>query len=95
MRHRARGEGSVIFDPSHLNEGETELPIDKTKSRIGRYVKRTYGGAEHAELRALVTATVNFAQQVKHGSGSRRDAGMAADSVIPLAHPLRRLKEQA
>lgn len=84
---------AVVFDPAHLNDGETELPVDKTKSRIGRYVERTYGGTEHAELRGLVTATINFAQRVKHGSGSRRDAGIAADSVILLANLLRRLSE--
>lgn len=84
---------AVVFDPSHLNEGETELPVDKTKSRIGRYVERTCGGAEHEALRSLVTATVNFTQRVKHGSGNRRDAGMAADSVILLANLLRRLQE--
>lgn len=86
---------SVVFDPSHLNEGETELAIDKTKSRIRRYVERSYGGWEHAELRSLVTATVNFAQRVKHGSGSRRDAGLAADSVILLANLLRRCRSRS
>lgn len=87
---------ATVYDPAHLNEGEAELPIARTKDRIGRYVERAYGGQEHVELRSLVRATIDFAQRVKHGSGTRRDAGLfSADATILLANMLRRLQEPA
>ncbi|MCB5291511.1 hypothetical protein [Arthrobacter sp. SO3] len=76
----------------HLRDGETEPPIGNTKMRIERYVEVELDGASSAELRKLVRASIEFAQAVKHrGSGSRRDAGIAADGVIQLANILRRI----
>jgi hypothetical protein len=85
----------TVYDPAkHLRPGEQEPPADKTKQRLGRYVEDAIPGTDQAELRGLITRAIEFAQQVKHReTPSRRDAGIAADTVIMLANILRRLAE--
>jgi hypothetical protein len=85
----------TVYDPTkHLREGETLPPPDKTKQRIGRYVEDALAGPENEELRALLNRAIEYAQHVKHRSTpTRRDAGIAADTVILLANILRRLAE--
>ncbi len=91
--------GDVVYDPKlHLREGEQPPGRDKTKLRIGRFVEDAVAGSDNAELRKLVTASVELAHKVKHQkTPSRVSAGIAADSVIMLANLLRRLatKERA
>lgn len=78
----------------HLRPGEDEPPIGNTKQRIGRFVEGAAPGSENAVLRKLVRSSIEYAQEVKHRDlGSRRDAGITADSVILLANLLRRLDE--
>lgn len=88
--------GRTVYDPSrHLREGETLPPPDKTKQRIGRYVEDTLAGKDNGELRALVSKAAEFAHHVKHRqTPTRREAGIAADSVILLANILRRLEQE-
>jgi len=85
----------VAYDAErHLRPGETEPAVDKTKQRLTRYVEDALPGGENEALRALVRASIEFAQTVKHRSSpTRRDAGLAADAVIILANLLRRLAE--
>jgi hypothetical protein len=85
----------TVYDPAkHLREGETTPPPDKTKQRIGRYVEDALAGPGNEELRALLNRAVEFAQHVKHSpTPTRRDAGIAADTVILLANMLRRIAE--
>jgi hypothetical protein len=79
---------------AHLRPGEDEPPVGNTKQRIGRFVEDTAPGSENAVLRKLVRSSIEYAQEVKHRDlGSRKDAGIAADSVILLANLLRRLDE--
>jgi hypothetical protein len=50
---------------------------------------------ENGNFRKLAHAVIKQAQEVKHRrTPSRRDAGIAADSVIFLAQILRRLVDQ-
>jgi hypothetical protein len=42
----------------------------------------------------LVTKAIEFAQRVKHDLPSRREAGIAADSVIMLSNILKRLEQE-
>lgn len=83
----------IANDPAvHLREGEEVPPRDKTKQRIGRYVETAL--VEDAELRRVVNASIELAQKVKHNpTPTRRQAGVAAASVIMLANILRRLHE--
>jgi hypothetical protein len=75
-------------------DGEDEPPVAKTKIRIDRYIEDTVKGPENAELRKLAKSAIEFAQRVKHSpTSTRRDAGVAADTVILLANILRRLDE--
>ena len=84
-----------VYDPKlHLRAGEEEPAVDKTKNRIGRYIEDTVSGPENAELRRLARAAIEFAQRVKHSpTSTRREAGIAADTVILLANILRRLDQ--
>jgi hypothetical protein len=84
-----------VYDPKiHLPDGEEEPPVAKTKARIERYIEVAIPGPDNAELRKLARAAIEFAQRVKHSpTASRRDAGIAADTVILLANILRRLDE--
>jgi hypothetical protein len=84
-----------VYDPQvHLRDGEDAPPADKTKIRIDRYIEDTATGPENAALRKLARSAIEFAQRVKHSpTSTRRDAGIAADTVILLANILRRLDE--
>jgi hypothetical protein len=84
-----------VYDPEkHLRPGEEEPPVGKTKQRIERFVEDAASGSDAAALRRLVRASIEYAQEVKHrDAGSRKEAGIAADSVILLANLLRRLDE--
>ena len=86
----------VVFDPAHhLREGEGIPPAANTKLRLGRFVEHVAGGPANSEIRKVARAVIELAQAVKHrGTPSRRDAGIAADSVIQLANILRRLAEE-
>ncbi|MFI0479387.1 hypothetical protein [Actinomadura sp. 9N215] len=69
-------------------------PVDKTKIRIGRYIEDALAGSEHADLRKLARGAIDLAQHIKHDSAAtRREAGIAADTVILLANILRRIQE--
>ena len=60
--------------------------------RLGRYVEDALPGSSNVELRGLLTRAIEFAQRVKHDhTPTRREAGIAADSVILLANILKRL----
>ncbi|TNB69737.1 hypothetical protein FHJ30_17450 [Arthrobacter sp. BB-1] len=83
---------AVYSADRHLREGEAEPPVSNTKQRLERCIEVELEGAANSELRKLAKATIEFAQAVKHrGSGSRRDAGIAADSVIQLVNIMRRI----
>jgi hypothetical protein len=86
----------TVYDPSrHLREGETIPPPDRTKQRIGRYIEDALAGKESEELRGLTNKAIEFAHHVKHRqTPTRREAGIAADSVILLANILRRLEQE-
>jgi hypothetical protein len=78
----------------NLRDGETEPPVANTKQRLDRFVEDAAAGPDNAALRKLARATIEFAQHVKHsGTPTRREAGIAADSVIQLANILRRLDD--
>ncbi|MGY0541387.1 hypothetical protein ACW14X_27995 [Nocardioides sp. YJ-D4] len=84
---------ATVYDPArHLRPGEEVPPVPRTHMRIGRYVEVEFEGAENEKLRGLVRKTAEFAEAVKHRhTSTRRDAGIAADTVILLANILRRL----
>ncbi len=85
----------AVFDPErHLQEGEEVPPVANTKQRLGRFVDTAAAGSANSEVRKAARAVIELAQAVKHQSApSRRDAGIAADSVILLANIMRRLAE--
>lgn len=79
---------------TNLREGEEEPPVAKTKQRLSRVVDDSLPGAEGAATRKLLTGAIETAQSVKHRrTPDRREAGMAADSVILLANLFRRLAD--
>lgn len=86
---------ATVYDPSkHLRDGETEPAVAKTHMRIGRFVEDAVPGSDNVEVRGLVRKAAELAEAVKHRStATRRDAGIAADSVILLANILRRLAQ--
>ena len=85
----------TAYDPAkHLRDGETEPGPDKTKQRLERYVEVTCAGPENEDLRGLARKAIEFAQHVKHATGTRREAGIATDSVILLANILKRLEQE-
>ena len=86
----------VAFDPElHLKEGEQVPPVANTKDRLGRFVENAASGPANAEIRKVARAAIELAQAIKHQSEpTRRNAGIAADSVILLANLLRRLAEK-
>jgi hypothetical protein len=79
--------GQVVYDPTkHLREGETIPPRDKTKHRIGRYIENALAGPANEFVRGLTHKAVELAHHVKHSpTGTRRDAGIAADAVIMMS----------
>lgn len=86
----------TVYDPErHLREGESPPPPDKTKLRIGRYVEDMAQGSSNEHLRGFLLKAVELAHEVKHReTPTRRDAGIAADSVVVLANILRRLAQE-
>lgn len=86
----------TIYDPTkHLRDGEVAPPVDRTNVRIGRYVEDSLGGAENEEVRGVAKKVSELAHKVKHRPApTRRDAGIAADSVILLANILRRVDQE-
>jgi hypothetical protein len=85
----------TIYDPAvHLRDGEIEPPADKTKQRIGRYVEDSLGGKDNEAIRGVANKVIELAHGVKHSTApTRREAGIAADSVIMLANILRRVDQ--
>lgn len=77
----------TVYDPArHLRSGEAEPSIARTHLRILRFVEDELAGAGIVEVRALARKAAELAEAVKHRNGaSRRDAGIAADSIILLA----------
>jgi hypothetical protein len=84
-----------VYDPSkHLRDGEEAPAVGKTKPRLERFVEDALPDRDSAALRKLVRASIEAAQEVKHSdTPMRRDAGVAADTVILLANLLRRLDD--
>jgi hypothetical protein len=84
-----------VYDPvQHLPAGEKEPPVDQTKTRLGAYISADLGGKRNEDVRGVAVKAVALAHHVKHSNTStRRDAGIAADAVVLLAHILRRLTE--
>lgn len=84
-----------VFDAElHLRDGEPKPPVDRTKNRIERYIEVELSGPENVDLRKLAKAAIELAQHIKHNPApTRRDTGIAADTVILLANMLRRLAE--
>lgn len=89
------GLSEAAFDADrHLPDGEEIPPVAKTKLRFDMIINSSAGGSDNAEIRKVARAVVELAQAVKHRSTpSRRDAGIAADSVVQLVNILRRLTE--
>lgn len=85
----------TIYDPAvHLRDSETEPAVDKTKQRIGRYVEDSLAGSDNEAIRGVVNKVSDLAHSVKHSTApTRREAGIAADSVIMLANILRRVDQ--
>lgn len=83
----------TVYDvQEHVPEGEEPLPKNKRKNRMERYISASLPGKDNADLRALVRAADTFAETVKHRSTpTRREAGIAADTVILITHLLRRI----
>lgn len=83
----------VAFDPDrYVPDGEEVPPKSNTKRRFDLIIDSEMQGSDNHQLRKLARATVEVAQQVKHqGTPSRRDAGIAADSVIALVNVIRRI----
>lgn len=85
----------TIYDPSvHLRDGEAEPPTDKTKQRLGRYVEDSLAGKDNEAIRGVANKVIELAHSLKHSTApTRREAGIAADSVIMLANILRRVDQ--
>ena len=85
-----------VYDAAaHLRAGESEPSVDKTKQRLERVIEDALPGSENAALRKVARASIELAQEVKHSdTPTRRDAGIAADSIIQLANLLRRLADE-
>jgi hypothetical protein len=85
----------TVYDPRvHLREGETEPPAASTKQRLGRYVEDSLAGKDNEAIRGVANKVIELAHSVKHSTApSRREAGIAADSVVMLANILRRVDQ--
>ncbi|MBM4487733.1 hypothetical protein MWT96_25180 (plasmid) [Prescottella equi] len=85
----------TVYNPKdHLRDGEVEPPVEKTNIRIGRYIEDTLPGPNNEDIRGLTKKAAALAHHVKHSpTATRRDAGIAADSVILLANIVRRLDQ--
>lgn len=83
-----------VLEALSRRDGETEPPADKTKQRIGRYVEDSLAGKNNEAIRGVANKVVELAHSVKHSTvPTRREAGIAADSVIMLANILRRVDQ--
>lgn len=85
----------TVYNPAqHLREGESEPTVDKTKQRIGRYVEDSLAGKDNESVRGVANKVIELAHSIKHSPApTRRDAGIAADSVVMLANILRRVDQ--
>lgn len=83
----------VYVQDKHFEEGKSEPPVASTKARFDRFIEVELQGSENSYLRKLARASIELAQAVKHrrDTATRRDAGIAADSVILLANMFRRI----
>src|SRR5207244_2280854 len=86
----------TVYDPGrHLRQGETEPAHDKTKQRLERYVEDSLAGPSNDNIRGVARKVIELAHEVKHSTTpTRREAGIAADSVIMLANILRRVDQE-
>jgi hypothetical protein len=77
---------------AHGQPGEPEPPVDQTKTRLDSFITVAMPGKENAGLRRLARAAIEAAQARKHRrTDDRRSAGVTADTVLMLAHLLRRI----
>ncbi|CAN5538797.1 hypothetical protein BH23ACT6_BH23ACT6_25030 [soil metagenome] len=85
----------TVYDRArHLRDGETEPPPDKTDLRIGRYIEDSLAGRDAEHIRAVAKKVSALAHSVKHSTTpSRREAGIAADSVVLIVNILRRVDQ--
>lgn len=87
--------GDAVYDPmKHDPPGEGPASRGETKKRFDRYLEAVLVGKDNAAARSLARSIVVFAQEVKHATPTRTEAGIAADSVILLANVLRRLDQE-
>lgn len=72
--------------------GQPEPPVDQTKTRMDAFIQSAMPGRENAELRRLARAVIEASLARKHRrTDDRRSAGVTADTVLMLAHLLRRI----
>ncbi len=85
--------GVLVYDPArHLRPGETAPTEQETKKRLDRFID---DATSDESLRPLARKTIELCQAVKHRTKpTRRDAGVAGDSVILLASMLRWLHQE-
>lgn len=86
----------TVYDPRvHLRDGEAEPAVDKTKQRLSRYVEHSLAGKDNDDaIRGVANKVIELAHSVKHStSPTRREAGIAADSVVMLTNILRRVDQ--
>lgn len=83
----------VYIHSKHGEAGKDEPSVASTKARFDRFIEVELQGSENSYLRKLARASIELAQAVKHrrDTATRRDAGIAADSVILVANMFRRL----
>lgn len=75
-------------DAAHGASGEAEPPVANTRDRLGAVAEQVEG----KELRKLVRAAIELSQALKHSTTrTRTEAGIAADTVLLVAHMVRRL----
>jgi hypothetical protein len=87
--------GDVVFDAAlYVPSGEAVPKRDQTKNRFDLVIAHELPGSANTIVRKLAKTTVEIAHEVKHRA-TRRDAGIAADSVILLVHMMRRISEPA
>lgn len=87
------GIGKATYDSAkHLRNGETEPPPDKTKQRLTRVIEDAFPGEDNTEMRNLIHGAIEVAHKVKHSTTpTRREAGIAADSIILLTYIMKRI----
>ena len=87
--------GRVVHDPLRdLRNWETELPYDRIKERLDRYIERQLSGSENEELRKAVKSVIALANRLKHRTApSALMAGLAADSTILVTSMIRRISD--